>query len=56
MTAPERVSGITDVQVRLPRFDWRGTGLRKSVNAARWTLLFVLVNLVASTVVTRLAS
>ncbi|MEU9156970.1 murein biosynthesis integral membrane protein MurJ [Streptomyces sp. NPDC048417] len=40
----------------LPRFDWRGTGLRKSVNAARWTLLFVLANLVASTVVTRLAS
>src|SRR3954451_10662931 len=39
-----------------PRFDWRGTGLRKSVNAARWTLLFVLTNLVASTVVTRLAS
>ncbi|MCT9108131.1 murein biosynthesis integral membrane protein MurJ [Streptomyces mirabilis] len=39
-----------------PRFDWRGTGLRKSVNAARWTLLFVLANLVASTVVTRLAS
>lgn len=38
------------------RFDWRGTGLRKSVNAARWTLLFVLANLVASTVVTRLAS
>ncbi|WP_406450174.1 murein biosynthesis integral membrane protein MurJ [Streptomyces sp. NBC_01622] len=39
-----------------PRFDWRGTGLRKSVNAARWTLLFVLTNLAASTVVTRLAS
>ncbi|MFF3660236.1 murein biosynthesis integral membrane protein MurJ [Streptomyces olivochromogenes] len=39
-----------------PRFDWRGTGLRKSVNAARWTMLFVLANLVASTVVTRLAS
>ncbi|WP_443043498.1 murein biosynthesis integral membrane protein MurJ [Streptomyces sp. NBC_00358] len=39
-----------------PRFDWRGTGLRKSVNAARWTLLFVLANLVAGTVVTRLAS
>ncbi|MFG2847654.1 murein biosynthesis integral membrane protein MurJ [Kitasatospora sp. NPDC048296] len=39
-----------------PRFDWRGTGLRKSVSAARWTLLFVLANLVASTVVTRLAS
>ncbi|WP_329352412.1 murein biosynthesis integral membrane protein MurJ [Streptomyces sp. NBC_01261] len=39
-----------------PRFDWRGTGLRRSVNAARWTLLFVLANLAASTVVTRLAS
>ncbi|MGW3044719.1 murein biosynthesis integral membrane protein MurJ [Kitasatospora sp. NPDC001159] len=39
-----------------PRFDWRGTGLRKSVSAARWTLLYVLANLVASTVVTRLAS
>ncbi|MFI9362815.1 murein biosynthesis integral membrane protein MurJ [Kitasatospora sp. NPDC053057] len=39
-----------------PRFDWRGTGLRKSVSAARWTLLFVLANLVANTVVTRLAS
>jgi len=39
-----------------PRFDWRGTGLRKSVNAARWTLLFVLTNLAAGTVVTRLAS
>ncbi|WP_405582997.1 murein biosynthesis integral membrane protein MurJ [Streptomyces sp. NBC_01190] len=39
-----------------PRFDWRGAGLRKSVSAARWTLLFVLVNLVASTVVTRFAS
>ncbi|MET9412216.1 murein biosynthesis integral membrane protein MurJ [Streptomyces sp. NPDC002935] len=84
MTAPEKVSDITDTQVRLlgigttlalalqalalipyahaagfrlrPRFDWRGSGLRKSVNAARWTLLFVLANLVASTVVTRLAS
>ncbi|MFI0741497.1 murein biosynthesis integral membrane protein MurJ [Streptomyces sp. NPDC021100] len=39
-----------------PRFDWRGAGLRKSVSAARWTLLFVLANLAASTVVTRLAS
>ncbi|MFE0137805.1 murein biosynthesis integral membrane protein MurJ [Streptomyces sp. NPDC059037] len=39
-----------------PRFDWRGTGLRKSISAARWTLLFVLANLVASTVVTRYAS
>ncbi|WP_225832116.1 murein biosynthesis integral membrane protein MurJ [Streptomyces sp. NK08204] len=84
MTAPEKVSDITDAQVRLlgtgttlalalqalalvpyaraagfrlrPRFDWRGAGLGKSVSAARWTLLFVLANLVASTVVTRLAS
>ncbi|MER7673159.1 murein biosynthesis integral membrane protein MurJ [Kitasatospora sp. NPDC096128] len=39
-----------------PRFDWRGTGLRSSVGAARWTLLFVLANLAAGTVVTRLAS
>ncbi|MFF3071192.1 murein biosynthesis integral membrane protein MurJ [Kitasatospora sp. NPDC057904] len=39
-----------------PRFDWRGTGLRRSVSAARWTLLFVLTNLVASTLVTRFAS
>ncbi|MFI6846242.1 murein biosynthesis integral membrane protein MurJ [Kitasatospora sp. NBC_00085] len=39
-----------------PRFDWRGTGLGKSIGAARWTLLFVLANLVASTVVTRYAS
>ncbi|WBP85513.1 murein biosynthesis integral membrane protein MurJ [Kitasatospora cathayae] len=39
-----------------PRFDWRGAGLRGSVSAARWTLLFVLANLVANTVVTRLAS
>ncbi len=39
-----------------PRFDWRGTGLRKSVGAARWTLLFVLANLIAGTVVTRYAS
>ncbi|MET9295696.1 murein biosynthesis integral membrane protein MurJ [Streptomyces sp. NPDC003077] len=39
-----------------PRFDWRGTGLRKSVGAARWTLLFVLVNLVGLTVVTHYAS
>lgn len=38
-----------------PRFDWRGTGLRKSLGAARWTLLFVLANLVAMTVVTNFA-
>ncbi|MFJ9457766.1 murein biosynthesis integral membrane protein MurJ [Kitasatospora sp. NPDC101447] len=39
-----------------PRFDWRGTGLRRSVGAARWTLLFVLTNLAAGTLVTRFAS
>lgn len=39
-----------------PRFDWRGTGLRKSVSAARWTLLFVLANQVALTVVTHYAN
>ncbi|MEN2422080.1 murein biosynthesis integral membrane protein MurJ [Streptomyces rimosus] len=39
-----------------PRFDWRGTGLRKSANAARWTLLFVLVNLVSMTVVAHYAT
>ncbi|MFC5720559.1 murein biosynthesis integral membrane protein MurJ [Streptomyces gamaensis] len=39
-----------------PRFDWRGTGLRKSLGAARWTLLFVLANVTATTVVTRYAS
>ena len=39
-----------------PRFDWRGTGLRKSVHAARWTLLFVLANQVAMTVVTHYAN
>ncbi|GHE50237.1 hypothetical protein GCM10018785_19870 [Streptomyces longispororuber] len=39
-----------------PRFDWRGSGLRESVRAARWTLLFVLVNQVALTVVTNYAN
>ncbi|MEU0589503.1 murein biosynthesis integral membrane protein MurJ [Streptomyces sp. NPDC006132] len=39
-----------------PRFDWRGTGLGKSVHAAKWTLLFVLVNQVALTVVTNYAN
>ncbi|MFD3416638.1 murein biosynthesis integral membrane protein MurJ [Streptomyces decoyicus] len=38
-----------------PRFDWRGAGLRKSISAARWTLLFVLANLAAMVVVTRYA-
>ncbi|WP_443059100.1 murein biosynthesis integral membrane protein MurJ [Streptomyces sp. NBC_00388] len=39
-----------------PRFDWRGTGMRASVASARWTLLFVLANLVAATLVTRYAT
>ncbi|MFF3918468.1 murein biosynthesis integral membrane protein MurJ [Streptomyces sp. NPDC001852] len=38
------------------RFDWRGVGLGKSISAARWTLLFVLVNQIALTVVTRYAN
>jgi putative peptidoglycan lipid II flippase len=33
-----------------PRFDWRGTGLGRSVHAAKWTLLFVLANQGALTV------
>ncbi|MET9835420.1 murein biosynthesis integral membrane protein MurJ [Streptomyces sp. NPDC006385] len=39
-----------------PRFDWRGTGLGSSVHAAKWTLLFVLTNLVALTVITNYAN
>ncbi|WP_432093460.1 murein biosynthesis integral membrane protein MurJ [Streptomyces sp. bgisy100] len=39
-----------------PRFDWRGTGLGKSVHAAKWTLLFVLASQVALTVVTNYAN
>ncbi|MEU6084428.1 murein biosynthesis integral membrane protein MurJ [Streptomyces sp. NPDC047108] len=39
-----------------PRFDWRGTGLGRSVHAAKWTLLFVLANQVALTVVTNYAN
>ncbi|MHC3459258.1 murein biosynthesis integral membrane protein MurJ [Streptomyces flavovirens] len=39
-----------------PRFDWRGTGLGKSAHAAKWTLLFVLANQVALTVVTNFAN
>ncbi|MGW4890861.1 murein biosynthesis integral membrane protein MurJ [Kitasatospora sp. NPDC004240] len=39
-----------------PRFDWRGTGLGGSVHAAKWTLLFVLANQVALTVVTNYAN
>ncbi|WP_405641055.1 murein biosynthesis integral membrane protein MurJ [Streptomyces uncialis] len=39
-----------------PRFDWRGTGLGGSVHAAKWTLLYVLANQVALTVVTNYAN
>lgn len=39
-----------------PWFDWRGTGLGRSVHAAKWTLLFVLANQVALTVVTNFAN
>ncbi|WP_420803275.1 murein biosynthesis integral membrane protein MurJ [Streptomyces spiramyceticus] len=39
-----------------PRFDWRGTGLGKSVHAAKWTLLFVLANQVALIVITNYAN
>nr|WP_189307029.1 murein biosynthesis integral membrane protein MurJ [Streptomyces albospinus] len=39
-----------------PRFDWRGTGLRKTIGAARWTLLLVLANLAAMAVVTHYAN
>ncbi|MEV0640093.1 murein biosynthesis integral membrane protein MurJ [Streptomyces sp. NPDC050619] len=39
-----------------PRFDWRGTGLGSGVHAAKWTLLFVLANQVALTVVTNYAN
>ncbi|MDH6139674.1 putative peptidoglycan lipid II flippase [Kitasatospora sp. GP30] len=38
------------------RFDWRGVGLRSSVSAARWTLLFALANQAAITVVTNYAN
>ncbi|KUN10419.1 virulence factor MviN [Streptomyces yokosukanensis] len=39
-----------------PRFDWRGTGLGSGIHAAKWTLMFVLTNLVALTVVTHYAN
>ncbi|MBT2365748.1 murein biosynthesis integral membrane protein MurJ [Streptomyces sp. ISL-10] len=39
-----------------PRFDWRRTGLGRSIHAAKWTLLFVLVNQVALAVVTNFAN
>jgi putative peptidoglycan lipid II flippase len=39
-----------------PRFDFRGAGLRKAGELARWTFLFVLVNQLAYVVVVRLAT
>ncbi|WP_244930670.1 murein biosynthesis integral membrane protein MurJ [Nocardioides sp. W7] len=39
-----------------PRFDFRGTGLGHTFRLALWTVLFVIVNQVAYTVVVRLAS
>ena len=39
-----------------PRFDFRGTGLGHTLRLAVWTVLFVVVNQVAYTVVVRLAS
>jgi putative peptidoglycan lipid II flippase len=39
-----------------PRFDYRGTGLGHTLRLGMWTVLFVIVNQVAYTVVVRLAS
>jgi putative peptidoglycan lipid II flippase len=39
-----------------PRFDFRGTGLGHTLRLGIWTVLFVVVNQVAYTVVVRLAS
>ena len=39
-----------------PRFDFRGTGLGRTLRLGGWTVLFVIVNQVAYTVVVRLSS
>jgi len=39
-----------------PRFDFRGSGLSHTLRLGIWTLLFVVVNQIAYTIVTRLAS
>ncbi len=39
-----------------PRFDFRGTGLGHTLRLGTWTVLFVLVNQVAYTVVVKIAS
>ena len=43
------------VRIR-PRFDFRGTGLGRTLRLAVWTVLFVIVNQVAYTVVVRLST
>jgi putative peptidoglycan lipid II flippase len=45
----------TGVRFR-PRFDFRGAGLSQTAKLGVWTVLFVVVNQVAYTIVTRLAS
>ena len=39
-----------------PRFDFRGAGLSQTAKLGIWTVLFVVVNQIAYTIVTRLAS
>ena len=39
-----------------PRFDFRGTGLGRTLRLGTWTVLFVVVNQIAYTIVVRLAS
>ena len=39
-----------------PRFDFRGSGLSHTLRLGIWTVLFVVVNQIAYTIVTRLAS
>ncbi|NGN95039.1 murein biosynthesis integral membrane protein MurJ [Nocardioides sp. KC13] len=39
-----------------PRFDFRGAGLSQTAKLGMWTVLFVVVNQIAYTIVTRLAS
>jgi len=43
------------VRIR-PQFDFRGTGLGQTLRLGMWTVLFVVVNQIAYTVVVRLAS
>ena len=39
-----------------PRFDFRGSGLGHTLRLGSWTVLFVIVNQIAYTVVVRIAS